>query len=175
MSNKNDRDTNEAKNLFEDRRFSRQAWQSVGMAILQNPASKPIVREDKDGRETVSSERERYAYDQLSKDIKELLKQDRGPTELEMIMACQIRKAREDTSAATFVRDTVGAKPVDESKLDAQVTNPFETLSDEELAIIARHREEIEAIKKGEDITEDGEINTTANHRLSGDIRPPKA
>lgn len=146
MSNKTDREAKEAINLFTDKRFARQAWQSVGMAILRNPAGKPLVRTDKDGVELVSSERERYAYDQLSKDIKEILKEDRQPTELEMIMACQVRKAREDTAAAVFVRDTVGAKPVDESKLDAQVTNPFESLSDEELAIIMQHREEAKAI-----------------------------
>ena len=57
-----------------------------------------------------------------------------------MILQCQIVKARCDTSAATFVRDTLGAKPVDESKIDASVTNPYESLSDEELEALAKMR-----------------------------------
>lgn len=173
MYNKTDREIKEMKNLFADKRFSRQAWQSVGMAILQNPACKPLVRLDKDGQETYGSEIERYAYDQLSKDIHEVLKEDRQPTEIEMIMACQIRKARTDTSAATFVRDTVGAKPVDESKVDAIVTNPFESLSDEELAIIANHRETAQKLKEGIDITPEPE--RAKSTRLSRNpVKPPK-
>ena len=57
-----------------------------------------------------------------------------------MMLHCQIVKARYDTAAATFVRDTLGAKPVDESKIDAQVNNPYESLSDEELELIAAAR-----------------------------------
>ena len=57
-------------------------------------------------------------------------------------MKCQMVKARTDTSAAVFIRDTLGAKPVDESKLDATVGNPYEHLSDEELELLAKVREE---------------------------------
>ena len=49
-------------------------------------------------------------------------------------------KARTDTSAAVFIRDTLGAKPIDESKIDATVTNPYQELSDEELELIADSR-----------------------------------
>ena len=83
---------------------------------------------------------ENYSYDKLVKDIKALTKEDREPTEIEMIMQCQLVKARTDTSAAVFVRDTLGAKPVDESKIDAQVGNPYETLTDEELELVVEHR-----------------------------------
>lgn len=148
MSNREERNFKETINLFADKNFARNAWKSVGMAILQNPVNKPFVQCDKDGVELKTSELERYTYDQLSKDLREIFKEDRKPTELEMIMACQVKKARTDTAAATFVRDTVGAKPIDESKLDAIVQNPFEQLSDEELAIIARHREEVQDIKQ---------------------------
>lgn len=146
MSNHRIREYKEGKNLFGDPRFARDAWKSVGLAILQNPATRTASQYDKDGNETVPSQIERYAYDNICRDIKEILKEDRAPSELEMILACQVRKARWDTQAAVFVRDTVGAKPVDESKLDATVRNPFEDLSDEELAIIAQHREEVAKI-----------------------------
>ena len=140
MSNKNDRETKEMKNLFSDPKFARQAWKSVGQAILQNPATKPIQTYDKDGNPTLSSEIESYSYAKLKKDISTLAQEDREPTEIEMILQCQIVKARYDTSAATFVRDTLGAKPIDESKIDAQVSNPYESLSDEELEAIAKMR-----------------------------------
>lgn len=140
MSNKQDRENKEMKNLFADPKFSRQAWRSVGQAILQNPASKPIQVHDKDGNPTLSSEIESYSYTKLKQDIANLQKVDREPTELEMILQCQIVKARCDTGAATFVRDTLGAKPVDESKIDANITNPYETLSDEELEALAALR-----------------------------------
>lgn len=140
MSNKQDRETKEMKNLFADPKFSRQAWRSVGVAILQNPASKPIQTYDKDGNPTLTSEIESYSYTKLKQDIANLQKEDREPTEIEMILQCQIVKARCDTSAATFVRDTLGAKPVDESKVDANISNPYESLTDEELEALAKMR-----------------------------------
>jgi hypothetical protein len=141
MSNKSSRETKEMQNLFGDPKFARQAWRSVGQAIIQNPAKKPIQLLDKDGNPTLQSEIESYSYAKLMSDISNLAKEDREPTELEMIMQCQIVKARYDTGAAVFVRDTLGAKPVDESKIDAQVSNPYESLSDEELEAIAAMRE----------------------------------
>ena len=67
-----------------------------------------------------------------------------------MIMMCQMLRARYDTSAATFVRDTLGAKPVDESKQELSMSNPFEQLSDEELKLIAKHREAKLLSEKGD-------------------------
>ena len=64
-----------------------------------------------------------------------------------MILACQMIKARTDTAAATFIRDTLGAKPVDESKIEQRNINTYETLTDEELELLQQHRE-LERIKK---------------------------
>ncbi len=140
MSNKSRRESLEMLNVFGDPKFSRQAWKAVGSAILQNPATRPVKQYDKDGNETFASSIEEYSYNQLKRDLVKLGEADREPTELEMILTCQIVKARYDTAAATFVRDTLGAKPVDESKIDAQVNNPYESLSDEELELIAAAR-----------------------------------
>lgn len=150
MSNKEIRERKELQNLFADPKYSRQAWKAVGSAILMNPCSTPIETYDKDGNETMNSRIERYSFNKLSEDIKELGKENRRPTEIEMIMQCQLIKARTDTSAAIFVRDTLGAKPVDESKIDAQVGNPYEKLTDEELELVVEHRRkqaELEAAK----------------------------
>ena len=140
-TNKDIRELKEMKNLFGDPKYSRQAWKAVGMAIAMQPATRPIVTYDKDGEETANSQIETYSYEKLSKDLKNLGKEDREPTEIEMILHCQMVKARTDTAAATFIRDTLGAKPVDESKVNAQLSNPYEQLTDEELDMIQAARE----------------------------------
>lgn len=145
MSNKSERESKEMQNLFSDPKFARKAWRSIGAAIIQNPAKRPIQTFDKDGNPTLQSEIESYSYAKLKNDIANLAKEDREPTEIEMIMQCQIVKARFDTGAATFVRDTLGAKPVDESKVDANISNPYESLSDEELEAIYAMRAAKEA------------------------------
>lgn len=140
MSNKRTREQKELENLFADPKYCRQAWKAIGQAILMSPAVKPIPQSDKDGNESFNYTLEKYTYQALKRDINELGKENREPTELEMILSCQAIKARYDTSAAVFIRDTLGAKPIDETKLDAQVNNPYESLTDEELAILAAHR-----------------------------------
>ena len=142
MSNKEDRNRKEMENLFKDPKFARQAWKHIGAAIAASPASKPFVSYDKEGNETLQSQVETYSYNQLHTDLQNLGTENRAPTELEMILKCQMIRARYDTSAAVFVRDTLGAKPVDESKLDAQVNNPYESLTDEELEMLAKARAE---------------------------------
>lgn len=142
MSNKSERERKEMANLLEDPKFMRKAWQAIGHSILRQPASKPVVQIDKDGNETRNSEIERYTYNTLADDLKKLGGEgERQPTELEMILGCQIAKARTDTQAAVFVRDTVGAKPVDESKLDAVVETGYESMSNEELELLAAVRD----------------------------------
>ena len=150
LPNKNIREMKEMQNLFADPKFSRQAWKAVGLSIAMQPATKPAIIVDKDGNETTNSKIEQYSYNKLQQDIQQLGKENREPTELEMILACQMVKARTDTAAATFIRDTLGAKPVDESKVDAQLSNPYEQLTDEELEMLQREREKkaLEAAKE---------------------------
>ena len=152
MSNKNIRELKEMQNLFADPKFSRQAWKAIGQAIALQPAVRPIQMFDKEGNETLGSQIEGYSYNKLCNDIAELGKEQRQPTELEMILHCQMVKARIDTSAAVFIRDTLGAKPVDESKVDAQLTNPYEQLTDEELEMLqaARERKALAAANEAE-------------------------
>ena len=143
MSNKQDRENKELQNCIKDPRYARQFWRSVGTAIANRPAVRTPTTLDKDGNETMQSIIENYSYNKLKADI-ERMTHDKNtePTEIEMIMQCQMVRARYDTAAATFIRDTMGAKPVDESKVAATVSNPYEDLSDEELELLAKHREE---------------------------------
>ena len=135
------RELKEALNVFSDPRTQREAWRSLGIKLLNNPATKAPEQLDKDGNPTLASSIEQYTYRQLVNDIKRSEQPDREPTEIEMILACQMVKARFDTQAAIFVRDTLGAKPVDESKMDATLSaNQYEQLTDEELELLAAHR-----------------------------------
>ena len=133
------RESKEMENLFKDPRYIREVWRNVGNAILRNPAQKPCTKLDKNGDETLESAIQGYTYASLKRDLTQLGETDREPTELEMILACQAVRARYDTSAAVFIRDTLGAKPVDESKVE-QTVNAFESLTDEELELLAAHR-----------------------------------
>jgi len=107
MSNKNLREYKEMQNIFGDVKFNRQAWEAVGKMILRAPAAKPVpLQVDKDGNPTLGSQIESYSYGKLSEDIKKLEDpelSDREPTNLEMILMCQMIKARYDTNAAVFV------------------------------------------------------------------------
>lgn len=141
IPNKDLRELKETINVFSDPRTQREAWRSLGIKLLNNPATKAPEQLDKDGNPTLASSIEQYTYRQLVNDIKRSEQPDREPTEIEMILACQMVKARFDTQAAIFVRDTLGAKPVDESKMDATLSaNQYEQLSDEELELLAAHR-----------------------------------
>lgn len=146
MSNKEDRVKKEMDNLFKDPKFCRQAWKAIGSAILASPCKQMPATYDKEGNETFNTSLDRMTYEQLSRDIASIdpTAEAREPTELEMIIKSQIVRARFDTQAAVFVRDTLGAKPVDESKVAAQVSNPYESLSDEELEMIAEARKKKE-------------------------------
>ena len=141
IPNKDLRELKETMNVFSDPRTQREAWRSLGVKLLNNPATKAPEQLDKDGNPTLASSIEQYTYRQLVNDIKRSEQPDREPTEIEMILACQMVKARFDTQAAIFVRDTLGAKPVDESKMDATLSaNQYEQLTDEELELLAAHR-----------------------------------
>lgn len=144
MSNKVKRETAEMKNLFEDPKFVRKAWRSVGNMLANRPAVNLPAQYDKDGAETLSSMIASYSYNSLCKDLKQV-SSDAGrdkPTELEVILMSQLIRARYDTGAATFVRDTLGAKPIDESKVEQTNINAYEQLTDEELELLAAHRAE---------------------------------
>ena len=144
VSNKSYRELLETRNVFADPAYCREAWKSVGTAILLSPAIGCIGDIDtKDGAI------ESYTYDKLCRELKEIGASTSGngavtgrqPTELEMIFHCQAARARFDTSAAVFVRDTVGAKPIDESRVQVS-RSQYEEMSDDELEALLRYRQQ---------------------------------
>ena len=155
--NKYQRERDEFANHFADPKYCRQAWQSVGNMILNRPAVSPLALYDKDGNPTYDFLVEQYAYNKLQDDIRTLSSplderqaQDYQPTELELLLQCQVIHARHSTPAATFVRDTVGAKPVDESKQSVTV-NDYSRLTDDELEALAAYQAQRDAAASQED------------------------
>ena len=146
--NKKDRQAKEMQNLFKDPRYARMAWRNVGLAILSSPAVKPLGGSGKDGADTYDDMVEKYSYNSLAKDVQSLVdaagkpQEPREPTELEMIFRCQAIHARHNPASAQFIRDTVGAKPIDESKVEQTNLNVYETLTDDELEALSAYREE---------------------------------
>lgn len=144
VSNKTYRELLETRNVFADPAYCREAWKSVGTAILLSPAIGCIG--DIDTRDGAI---ESYTYRKLTEELKDIGASTSGngavtgrqPTELEMIFHCQAARARFDTSAAVFVRDTVGAKPIDESKVTVG-RSQYEEMSDDELEALLRYRQE---------------------------------
>lgn len=138
VSNKSYRELLETRNVFADPAYCREAWKSVGQAILLSPAIGCIGDID-----TRDGSIEAYTYRKLTEELKDI---GRKPTELEMIFHCQAAKARFDTSAAVFVRDTVGAKPIDESRVQVS-RSQYEEMSDDELEALLRYRQQRDGCK----------------------------
>lgn len=126
--------------IFKSPKKAREVWRNVALAIALRPASKPIEQVDKNGDETFESRVQRYTYDTLAHDIDKLGNPDAGPTEIEMILSCQAVMARTNASSFTAFVDRAGGKPVDESKVDAQVSNPYTDLTDDELEMLVAYR-----------------------------------
>ena len=135
----------EMNNLLGDPKYARQAWRAIGQDLARRPCTMPHAILDKDGNQSIASLIEQISYESLLEDLKSLGKADDGterkPTHLEMILQCQLIRARYDTAAAQFVRDTLGAKPVDESKWQGEISNPYESMTDDELEALQAYRE----------------------------------
>lgn len=180
-----DRRDKEIDALIKDSKTMRQLWRSVGTAIAQRVATRTPMQFDKNGEPTHNSLVEEYSYNALVRDLDNLRRDDGQPTELEMLLQCQMVHARHDTAAAVFIRDTLGAKPVDESKTEVSVTNPYEQMSDEELEWLAARRKAVEcgetispldgaAIVPLRDATLDDCVASVTGDTVAVDAAPPR-
>ena len=128
--------------IFKSPKKAREVWRNVALAVALRPAAKPITQLNKDGEETFESRVQKYTYDTLAQDIDKLGDPNGAPTEIEMILGCQAVIARTNPTAFAAFVDRAGGKPVDESKVDAKVANPYQELSDEELEMLVAFREQ---------------------------------
>lgn len=135
LSNKQLREQREFETLFRNPKHARAMWAQTVIDRYAKPALEPIKIYDKDGNLTPTSQIEIAVWNHLKAEL-EAAGVDRLPTEGEMMEACQQYYSRHNASSYTARRDSMGAKPVDETKQSHTVNNPLEGLTDEELIVM---------------------------------------
>ena len=135
------REQREFETLFKNPKHARAMWAENVIKRYAKPAMEPIPITDKDGNLTPTSQIDIAVWNHLKREL-EHMGLDRLPTEGEMMEACQQYYARHNASSYTARRDSMGAKPVDETKQNVSVTNPLEDLSDEELFVMQKALDE---------------------------------
>lgn len=146
LTNKQIREQREFETLFKNPKHARSMWAQNVIDRYCKPALRPISITDKDGNLTPTSQVELAVWNHLKSELEEM-GLDRLPTEGEMMEACQQYYARHNASSYTARRDSMGAKPIDETKQQVSVNNPLEDLSDDELLVMQQaleaHRQKL--------------------------------
>lgn len=141
LTNKQLREQREFETMFKNPKHARSMWAKNVIDRYAKPALEPIKIYDKDGNLTPTSQIEVAVWAHLKQEL-EAAGSDRLPTEGEMMEACQQYYARHNAASYTARRDSMGAKPVDETKQQVSVHNPLEDMSDEELFVMQKALEE---------------------------------
>jgi hypothetical protein len=147
LNNKTIRDQREFEAMFKNPKHARATWSQAVIDRYCKTALKPIAICDKDGNLTPTSQIELAVWEHLCNELK-AAGSDRLPTEGEMMEACQQYYARHNSSSYVARRDSMGAKPVDETKQSVSVNNPLEDMSDEELLVMQKALEEHRVAKQ---------------------------
>ena len=139
---KAERELNEYKSLYTDKRYAEKAFKSIINDSLQASASPLPVMYDKNGNELPQSTLDRQAYHNVKQ---RLLAQglEREPQQAEMMIENAILRARFDNSTFNTMLERTMGKVKDELVVSA---NEYETMTDEELELLAKHREEQERL-----------------------------
>lgn len=146
-----DREIREYLNLFTDPKFAKSAFRSIIGQALVSPAKPLPLQYDKDGNVTVQSEIDNMAYQKAKANLV-YRGIEREPMEAEVAMFANVIRMRVDNNAFVNMRDSTGAKPVDESKIDHNI-NEYSKLTDDELELLAQHRTSKEPTDVPEQIT----------------------
>jgi len=131
------REQREFETLFKNPKHARAMWAKNVTERYCKPALQPVLLTDKDGNALPQSQIELSIWKQLVEELKND-GQDRLPTDGEMMEACQAYYARHNANSYVARRDSMGAKPIDETKQTHTVNNPFENMSDEELLVMQK-------------------------------------
>lgn len=143
---KAERELCEYKSTYTDKRYAEKAFKAIINASLQSEAGALPAMYDKQGNELPQSVLDRQAYENVKR---RLLAQglDREPQQAEMMIENAILRARFDNSTFnTMLERTVG-KVKDELVVSA---NEYETMTDEELELLAAHREQQKLLAQNE-------------------------
>lgn len=139
---KAERELSEYKSLYTDKRYAEKAFKSIINDSLQASAGPLPVMYDKNGNELPQSTLDRQAYQNVKQ---RLLAQglEREPQQAEMMIENAILRSRFDNSTFNTMLERTMGKVKDEIVVSA---NEYETMSDEELELLAKHREEQERL-----------------------------
>lgn len=132
LMRKAEREMREFDTIFRNPKNARSAWNQTVYDRYCKPAFVPIPIYDKDGNLTQDYQLQKAIYDALLQELRDE-GLDRMPTDGEMMEACHAYTSRTNSTGYTARRDSMGAKPIDESKQIHTIENPLEGLSDEEL------------------------------------------
>jgi len=132
LYNKYIRESAERAERYKDPKQARELWRILTSGLADMPA-KPIYREKK-GEQTEDSIIEYSCYNSLCEELK-ASGETRKPTELELALRCQLIHSRHASNSFAEIRNTAGAKPVDELEMSVD-SDIFSVMSDLELAEI---------------------------------------
>jgi len=145
LMTKKEREEREYKSLFGDERYAKKAWRTLMAKSLESEAATPPEVFDNKGNETLESQIYRNAYDTLTQKLKAEGK-DRKPMKAEIIVESNLIRAAFDTSTFNVILDRTAGKVKEEINIGM---GQYEELSDEELEVLASHRQA--RLKEGKD------------------------
>lgn len=164
--NERERILMEQISMYADPKYSRRAAQITTISSLYSPMSRrpdPLYMSVKTMRGEVVEEEvkdsilARQAWDEL------VARLGRNPSKWELINETRALAAIYDTSSATFIRDTAGFKPIDETKNEHLVkASPLTDYSEEKLMEIIAE----ESAKNKEIIVEVKEVVSDGDDRI---------
>jgi len=150
LTNKQIREQREFETLYKNPKHAREMWSQKVFDRYAKPAIKPIEVVDRDGNLLPSTQVELAVWDHLVEELKNQ-GNSRLPTEGEMMEACQQYYARHNASSYVARRDSMGAKPIDETKQKVSVENPLADYSDEELEVMYKAYIDFKGVKNDKD------------------------
>ena len=141
LTNKQMRDQREFETLFKNPKHARAMWSEKVIDRYAATALPPVPIYDSKGTLTEESQLEQAVWQHLLNELK-AQGSTRLPTEGEMMEACQQYYARHNAAAYVARRDSMGAKPMDETKQQVSVNNPLSDFSDDELRAMQKALED---------------------------------
>lgn len=137
---KKQREELEYKSLFEDERYAKKAWKEfIGKALQSSAAPLPTFI-DKNGNVAPQSELDLMAYNNVKKRL-QAQGLSREPMQAEMMVENAVLRSRFDTNTLNMLLERTAGKVKEELAVN---TNQYESLSDEELQMLAAYREQKE-------------------------------
>ena len=131
---KRERELREYKSLFCDERYAQKAWRSIiGHSLEGDAKPLPPTIDPKTGELTFQSALDQMAYSNVEARLKEQ-GLDRKPMQAELIIECNILRARFDNSTFNTVLERTAGKVKDELIVNKSA---FEDLTDEQLEALA--------------------------------------